>query len=785
MFKKFFALAALTLLFSCVFAETIDLDIPAADFSEKNGFVTPEIEGYELDGAGEEVVLPFKKMFFGSEVVKVEILKKHKVVLKAPLEKGSPIFRLSDMKKIDKSRFNERKLPSLSKFTFKHRSSFKRNKKRFSFVFYPIIPLSDTEVIQIDKIRVHTKGQVMLPMDSVQRGNSLLILTNEHFLSTSTEIGNYIAAKKADGFNVDVATENNYGGGDLTGIDRAKKIREYLKSVYKNYDFLLIIADPTTNGNDVPMIVARPEDAEDPSYELVPTDMFYAELTEDIDSNGNGVYGEHEDEIEYGFELIVGRIPIYSENTVATDTILRRTIDFIKEKPNKASYRLKVLFPTTISYYANQDGAYTPKMDGAYVAEYLREDSIKEPFTSKLLVEKSGIDPSEFSTEDALTYESMIDNMNDSYGTVFWAGHGMPDYSVRTIWGGDGNNNGIPETYQFELYSETFVDTETISRVSALTPFVYQGSCLNGSIHNPGSLAYALLRHLSVGVVGASQVSYGTIFAGYNLRSHDIFSYGAVFTDAVVKNQIPAQVLFETKEDWPDYSVLLTDKLETNYIGDPSLRINVVTCSEDSDCDDSLFCNGKEVCVDGFCEQAHGAMPCEETDNPCETNYCDEAAKSCKPVPKADGSFCGVADNPCVGGKKCFDGKCITVGEKDCSHLDSFCSTGSCNTETGECFRAPLNDGASCSTGKFCIKDEVCSGGFCKGVAPDYPEAKTCNKTECSETDGFINVPDSSQNWDACTMEDGSEGYCSYGNCNAKTEKEVKSSGSGCSVLIF
>ena len=121
----------------------------------------------------------------------------------------------------------------------------------------------------------------------------------------------------------------------------------------------------------------------------------------------------------------------------------------------------------------------------------------------------------------------------------------------------------------------------------------------------------------------------------------------------------------------------------------------------------------------------------------------------------------------------------------DCSHLDSDCSTGSCDPDTGECVRIAENEGKSCSSGKLCVKNEICLQGFCEGEAPDMPAAKDCYKTECDELDGFFETVDISQNWNDCTTSDGKKGYCDYGSCTPKKEQKKESSSSGCSVTVF
>ena len=80
----------------------------------------------------------------------------------------------------------------------------------------------------------------------------MLILTNRDFVENSTQLENYIALKRSLGFNVDVATEDSYGGGNLQAAERFKKIREYLKGVCKNYDFLLCMCDRGRGSSSVP-----------------------------------------------------------------------------------------------------------------------------------------------------------------------------------------------------------------------------------------------------------------------------------------------------------------------------------------------------------------------------------------------------------------------------------------------------------------------------------------------------------------------------------------------------
>ena len=781
-----FFLAALFLFCQSVFANYVDIDIPAIDPVESGSEIIPAIEGYEFDGTEEKIILPYKKFTFPSRIIKVEILKKRTVEFMMPLKKGAPLYRLSDYKRVKPATVENMIYPSLNKFFFISNPTLKDNTKQFSLNLYPVIPSGETRVIKIDKVRIHLENGASQVMAPTKGRDSLLILTSELVKSKSHKLGNFIDVKRADGFRVDIITEKDYEGGDLKGIERALKIRSFLKKIAGDHYFLLIIANPLPGGNDVPMIVSKPNKGEvENNYEPVPTDMFYAEVTEDIDKNKNGIYGERADKVELSAEFVVGRIPFYYDNVDDVDRILDRTVKYIKESPSAATYRKKMLFPTSIAYYAMQDGQFgMPKMDGAYVVEYLKESVLDESFTTKTLVEAEGGSPSEFVDEDPLSYESMLSNWNEGYGAVFWMAHGMPTYSVRTIWQGDRNGNQFPDSYEME--SSTFVDSEMTEEMEDLSPFVFQGSCLNGTVEVATNLAFSILLNSAVGVIGASQVSYGSIFADYNLSSQDIFSYGGVFIDALAGNRFPAQILQNKKEQWSDNNVLATVKMELNYFGDPSLNINMTECEIDDDCDDSIYCNGTEVCSKGYCEKNFDAIPCNAGSDTCSTSVCDEVQKACVEHNRPDGFYCGESDDLCFAGKQCVSGECVNAEEKICADLDSSCSKGECNSETGLCELKVINEGSKCDDGMFCTENEICSKGVCSGISVELPEAKPCSKVVCDDgSAAFMYLTDNSQNWGSCVSSEGSDGYCYYGVCEVDEEYGSDNSSSGCSVIVL
>jgi hypothetical protein len=784
--RKLFVLLILSM-FCQLHGKVLEIDVPEPVFEWSGNEVVPVIEGYLLDGTGEKLILPYKTFSFSSKIVKIEVVEKKDITTPAPLKKGEPLYRIGDMVKVMPVSTKDTLLPSAQNFYFVKTPTIRRGMKEYSVSLYPVIAIGDNEITYMKKIRIHFENKTAQHLSPTHGRDSILILTSEEFISGSKELSTFIDTKRSQGFRVEIATEKDYKAEELKGLERAKEIRKWLATVYADYYFLLIIADPSPRGSDVPMIVARPNIGEvEKNYEETATDVFYGELTEDIDKNRNGIPGERGDEINLAFELVVGRIPFYDKRFEDADKILARTVRYIKEKPSVAKYRRDLLFPTSIAYYAQQDGQmFTPKMDGAYVARYIEEKVLKENFTSKVLVETEGESPSEYSDiEESLNSESMLKSWNDNYGIIYWMGHGLPSVTVRTIWLGDRKNVGYPSSW--DMKSEAFVTSDmTLDFGDHTSPFVFQGSCLNGKIENDKNLGFYTLLNSAVGVITSSQVAYGSIRKDYDLSSQDLFSYGVMFVDALVNNRFPAMVLQQRKENWSNHSVLLTMKYAVNYLGDPSLHLNSELCEKDSDCDDGLFCNGKEVCNEGFCERKFDALPClSETENVCTARVCDEKTKGCVVENRVDGTYCGEKKDNCFKGMKCLSGECIDWGETDCSHLDSECSNGFCNPDNGDCEAEEINEGGECDDGYFCTENDKCVKGTCSGTEKQLPDPIPCSRVVCDNNlQEFSYLIDSGQNWEKCEKENGAEGYCYYGVC--KVTDEPKSGSAGCSVTVF
>jgi hypothetical protein len=132
-----------------------------------------------------------------------------------------------------------------------------------------------------------------------------------------------------------------------------------------------------------------------------------------------------------------------------------------------------------------------------------------------------------------------------------------------------------------------------------------------------------------------------------------------------------------------------------------------IPCTGDEECDDGLFCNGVETCVEGLC--VAGDPPDCDDGVDCTADTCDEETDSCFNLP--DHELCppGMLCDPVLG---CYDpGPC--TGDEDCDD------------------------------GLFCNGPERCITGSCTpGTPPSCADALDCTDDSCDEAvDACRNVP--------------------------------------------
>ena len=132
-------------------------------------------------------------------------------------------------------------------------------------------------------------------------------------------------------------------------------------------------------------------------------------------------------------------------------------------------------------------------------------------------------------------------------------------------------------------------------------------------------------------------------------------------------------------KDWHEYddveNACVACGCEDNPCGEPEITYNHPDCTEcqvDADCDDGVYCNGQETCnLETYACESTEPVDCGHLDDQCNAGVCDENSGSCVKeavadfTPCDDGLFCNV-------GEVCLDGVCSNGEGKDCSEFDIF-----------------------------------------------------------------------------------------------------------------
>jgi hypothetical protein len=143
------------------------------------------------------------------------------------------------------------------------------------------------------------------------------------------------------------------------------------------------------------------------------------------------------------------------------------------------------------------------------------------------------------------------------------------------------------------------------------------------------------------------------------------------------------------------------------------------SCTNDRECDDGLFCNGREVCRDGTC-QPTDPPSCDDGID-CTEDLCDDASGGCFSVPR-DRDRDGFGDAAC-GGMDCddFEVRIFPGAPEDCeSGLDENCD-GLIDCEDPGCAMTP-----ACT----CLPREECGAG----IDADCDGFVDCDDPDCRGT---------------------------------------------------
>jgi len=358
------------------------------------------------------------------------------------------------------------------------------------------------------------------------------------------------------------------------GNDEAEKIKNFLIEKYEEWgiQYVLFIGSSSL----IPMRNCYP-DANNHAYSgRIPTDYYYADLTGEWDKDGDGYYGEkNDDDPDFLADVHIGRIPFDVPWTV--EHICQKIIEFEQTDEN---WKKQALLIGALLTLQNEDHSGYAKTDGAYLMERLSAHVLSPAsFESTTLYERNGLSPSIFSSDYALTRNNVINEYEKGYGFVNWNGHGSSTATYRLYWEED-DGDGVPE--HSEIASPFFIQTGELDKLNDDKPaIVFSCSCENAHPEYK-NLGAELLKHGAVSFIGASRSAWGTV-GWKKVEDGGCTSIDYLFSEYLIgEKDTVGSALYRAKYDyfsqyawwdWKSYQNLYV----FNLYGDPATSYEAIT----------------------------------------------------------------------------------------------------------------------------------------------------------------------------------------------------------------
>ncbi len=323
-----------------------------------------------------------------------------------------------------------------------------------------------------------------------------VILTKDSLFSAFDSLVDW---KNSIGFNTKLVSVDSVIA-QYPGTDNADRIRNFLLDKYIPWGihYLLI-------GGNVDMIPIKVCYPDTEHLFDTPTDYYFAELTDDWDSDGDGFYGEYgQDSIGFVPEVIVGRFPYNRSDTLSS--IAKKTVRFEKDTGN---WKKRALLLAAFSNFANEDSTGWPECDGAVLMEVMK-DSLLAGWEYTRMYEEAGLCPSIYPHEYALTEANVVAEWSvGNYAVTNWSGHGSPGGAYRKWWAWD-DGDSIPESFEIEWAPFIYI-TDAQLLDDTHPSIVFCESCSNAG--GDDNIARSLIGNGASGTVAAT--TYGWYIPGW------------------------------------------------------------------------------------------------------------------------------------------------------------------------------------------------------------------------------------------------------------------------------
>jgi hypothetical protein len=414
--------------------------------------------------------------------------------------------------------------------------------------------------------------QMWYRTDTPKRTNGYTIIIPA---ALQNSVDNLVTCRQNQGYDVNVITVE-YIEANVAGNDLQQKVRNYLRTNMVDIEYVLFVGFYTDLPwrNMVPFNNDPDSPYNHPDYSPIPSDLYYAELTDpdslSWNSDGDSYYGEvytagfqpiGDDDPDYHADVHLGRIPYSIANTV--EEICTKTIAF--DANTNAAYKTASLLAGAVYYYENEDYGGGSRNDGADYMEQLMDDAVLDRANAVYLYEKGGLAPCTYSCTDSLTQNNMVLYWQQR-GVMYECHHGNWNIYARKLWAWD-DGDSVPEA--FEIQWPTCLNTGDVYQLDNDYPATtFLRSCLCGKPEVTG-LGAMLLHHGSSAVISSSRISWMTHADAGGIPYH--------FFDHIIKDTITSHAIIGNSYDiarteFMDISGFWIPAYHYNLFGDPALH---------------------------------------------------------------------------------------------------------------------------------------------------------------------------------------------------------------------
>jgi len=406
--------------------------------------------------------------------------------------------------------------------------------KVFPFKFYPT--RSKIRVFNINiKIELKPTFQGMQFSSSLlqEEDPGYVIVTPSAFSSAVESLATW---KEQLGFSVQKTTLE-YVYNNFPGRDKPEKLREFIKESYytNGTEYYLLVGDcdicPAREVWDPAMGPGLDNGTE-------PCDLYFECLDGDWDADGDSLFGEMEDDVDFFPEVKVGRLPV---NTVQEAATVCKTIRKIEEDPEPGDWIKKFLL------LANT--AFTYGDSAAALDEEINQKFLAGSFFDVIRL---------YDVDGSLSSSAVTSAMNQGVGLVDFFDHGAYYTWVGALQTSDVLNllNGNKTFLAFAMACETaafdYQQYTTISEAFFKNP-------------NGGAIAY----------IGATRVAWAgyDCFDGLHHRFwRNFLTQATENVEAHPKEAIQA-ALIEMASTYDMSGPSRETVYQTIYFGDPALNL--------------------------------------------------------------------------------------------------------------------------------------------------------------------------------------------------------------------